>query len=313
MFVMSRQYGLLLIFALAGQAQQATPEQETVFRAGVSVVRVDAQVVDGNRVVSGLMRADFRIFDEGQPQAIEYFARDTEPLWLLLLLDVSGSMRKRLEEMAAVGRKALRPLAPGDHVGVMFFGRNTTVAREFTENAEDAATALGQASREKDVGSGTAINPSVISAANYVRENVRNRPGRRAIMILTDNEGLNYQLRDETVLEALFSADAVLNAIVTPDAKPPSPAPAAANPDFTRSDVFKLARESGGEVMKAERTGEAFQQMIERIRTRYSLHYRSPEATPGAVRRIRVELSPEVRRRFSRAEVRARTGYAVPK
>jgi VWFA-related protein len=300
---------------MAWAQQPTTPpasDETPVFRTGVAYVRVDAQVLDRQRPLTGLGRNDFVVLDAGQPQPLEYFGRDSEPLWVLLLLDVSGSMKKRLEEMSAVARKALRVLAPDDHVAVMFFGRNTKVAQEFTRETEPAAGAIGQATREKGVGAGTNINPSVINAAKYIREKAANLPGRRAIIILTDNEGLNYQVSDETTLAELFGADAVLNAIVTPGAKSPEAAKGYANPDFTPSDVFRLARESGGEVMKAEKAGETFQQMLERIRVRYSLHYRAPGGTPGELRKIRVDLSPAARGRHGKAEVRARTGYVVP-
>ncbi len=300
--------------AATALAQQPAPQEEAVFRSGVALVRVDAQVVQGRRVVDNLTKEDFQITDESRPQAIEYFGREAEPLWVVLLLDVSGSMHKRLGEMAAVGRQALRTLGPQDRVSVMFFGRRTFVAQDFTSTPEDAAAVIGQGRRNKDVGAGTNINPSVIDAARLIREKAANHPGRRAIVILTDNEGLNYQANDEQTLAALYDADTVLNAIVTPSAKPPDPVKhgAYSNPDFTPSDVFKLARETGGEVLKAERSGEAFQEMMMRIRLRYSLHYRAPEGQAGSLRHLRVELSPAAQKRFGKAEVRARTGYRLP-
>lgn len=305
----------LLIFAAAAWAQQPAPQQEdAVFRSGVSLVRVDAQVVQGKRVLDNLAKEDFQILDEDQPQTIEYFGRETEPLWLVLLLDVSGSMRKRLDDMAAAGRQALSKLDPDDRVSIIFFGRLTHLALEFTTEKADASPVIGTGRANTQVGAGTNINPSIVDAANYIRGKAGNQRGRRAIVILTDNEGLNYQANDEQTLAALFDADTVLNAIVTPSAKPPDPVKRGAysNPDFTPSDVFKLARESGGEVLKAESTGEAFREMIERIRVRYSLHYRAPQGQAGTVRHIKVELSPEARRRLGKAEVRARSGYRVP-
>ncbi len=277
-------------------------------------MRVDAQVVQGRRVLENLAKDDFQIVDEGHPQPIEYFARDSEPLWLVLLLDVSGSMHKRLDEMAAAARQALRTLAPDDRVSVIFFGRLTRVALDFAANREDAAPIIGQGRLEKKVGAGTNINPSIVEAARYMRGQAGNKPGRRAIVILTDNEGLNYQANDEQTLSALFDSDTVLNAIVTPNAKPPDPLKrgVTANPDFTPSDVFKLARETGGEVLEAKSTGDAFREMMLRIRLRYSLHYRAPEGASGALRHIRVDLSPEARKRFGKAEVRARAGYRLP-
>ena len=279
-------------------------------------MRVDAQVVDGRRVVADLAREDFQVLDEGEPRPIEYFGREAEPVWIVLLLDVSGSMHKRLDEMAAVARKALRTLGPEDRVSVMFFGRLTHLAQEFTGNPDEAAPVIGEGRRNKQVGAGTNINPSVIEAARYLKEKAGNQGRRRAaIVILTDNEGLNYQATDEQTLAALYEADAVLNAIVTPNAKPPSVMKAGVytNPDFTPSDVFKLARETGGEVLKAERAGETFQEMMQRIRLRYSLHYRAPDSgKPGTARRIRVDLTAEARKRLAKAEVRARTGYRLP-
>jgi VWFA-related protein len=300
-----------LIFAAAALAQH--PE-EAVFRSDVSLVRVDAQVLQGKRALENLTRDDFQIFDEDQPQPIVYFGRDSEPLWIVLLLDVSGSMHRRLDEMAAAARQALRTLGPADRVSVIFFGRLTHVALDFTSSTDDAAPIIGQGRANKQVGSGTNINPSVVEAAHYIRAKAGNQRGRRAIVILTDNEGLNYQANDEQTLSTLFDADTVLNAIVTPNAKPPDPGKkgAYANPDFTPSDVFKLARETGGEVLKAESTGDAFREMMLRIRLRYSLHYRAPQGQAGSLRRVRVELSTEARKRLGKVDVRARTGYHLP-
>jgi len=97
-----------------------------VFRAGVTIVRVDAQVINGRQVVADLDQSSFRVFDEGVEQPIEYFGRDSEPLSLLLLLDVSGSMKRRLQEMAAVSRRALDALHDGDRVAVVVAVRNET-------------------------------------------------------------------------------------------------------------------------------------------------------------------------------------------
>jgi VWFA-related protein len=295
------------LLALALFSQQ----QDPVFRAGVDYVRVDAQVLEGRRPVSGLQMEHFAIFDEGAPQEIAYFAREQEPLWLVLLLDVSGSMSKRLVEMGTVARAALAVLQPGDQVSVMLFSRKTRLAQPFTADPADAAAAVSAAARERSLGAGTDINGAIVDAAEYLRTSAVNKPGRRAVIILTDNGGLAYQRPNEAVTKVLFAADTVLNAIVTPDARPPDPPPPNANPDFTPHDVFRLANETGGEILRAEKTGETFRQMLERARTRYSLHYKPPAATPGSFRSVRVELTPAARKRHPRAEVRARAGYEV--
>jgi Ca-activated chloride channel homolog len=311
MFLMRLTF--LFIFAFLAAAQQPESRDAAVFRAGATYVRVDAQVTDGRRPVPDLAREDFRILDEGVEQKIEYFGRESEPLHLVLLLDVSGSMKDRLRQMASAAREALRPLSAQDEVAILLFGRKTRVAQGFTSRFDDAAAAIRESLREASLGAGTAINPAIIEAAKYMKAQVGTKPGRRAIVILTDNEDLNYRATDEATLKALFEADAVLNAIVTPKAKPPATRGGYSNPDFSPADVFKLARESGGEVLRAEKTAETFNEMIERIRLRYSLHYRAPEgAKAGGLRQIQVDLTAPARRRIPKAQVRARSAYAVP-
>src|SRR5690348_12701707 len=87
------------------------PGQTPTFRAGVTLVKVDASAANPNgRIISDLSRNDFEILDEGVPQPIVYFDHESEPLELLLLLDVSGSMHRSLMDLSATARAALRPL-----------------------------------------------------------------------------------------------------------------------------------------------------------------------------------------------------------
>lgn len=294
---------LICFWALSNGAQEPT------FRAGVTVVRVDAQVLEGGRSVPGLSAGDFVVRDEGAPQPIAYFAHESDPLDLLLLLDVSGSMRRHLEEMARAARRAAGRLRPGDRAGIMFFSRRTELALALTADRDALEQAFERTRRPPDLGSGTAINASILEAARYVSDHASR--GRRAIVILTDNEGLNYQTPDEEVVRALWGADCVLNAIVTKRAARPKPAPVGwtLNPDFTPADVFRLAEETGGQVVRADDAGQALVAMMEHLRTRYSLHYRAPEVAPGSFRRIELDLTAEARRRHPRAVILARRGY----
>ena len=63
--------------------------------------------------------------------------------------------------------------------------------------------------------------------------------------------------------------------------------------------------------MRADEAGRAFNRMIERIRTRYSIHYKQPESGNTGFRKIEVELTPSAKLRYPRAQVNARKGYRV--
>ena len=209
---------MMLLLGSSLLAQQATPPNEKeddipVFRTGVTLVKVDVEVTarDG-KTISDLTQQDFTVFDENQPQPVTYFGRELEPLDLLLLLDVSGSMRKSLEDLAAGTRAALAQLHPGDRVALMLFSRRTNVIQPFTEEFSGAQHKILDSIYKADLGNGTLINESLIEAAGYMKQ--QPVKGRRAILVVTDNEGLNYKSPDEAVVRAMFSAETVLSALV---------------------------------------------------------------------------------------------------
>src|SRR5712691_1902753 len=125
----------LLIMLLLGSSlfAQQKDDEIPVFRASVTLIRVDIQVTGRNsKAISDFTQQDFFVFDENQPQQIAHFGRESEPLDLLLLLDISGSMRRSLEDVAAATRAALAQLRPGDRVGLMLFARRAEVVQPFT-------------------------------------------------------------------------------------------------------------------------------------------------------------------------------------
>lgn len=290
------------------------PAQAPTFQAGVTLIKVDAAVTDhSGRPIRGLSLPDFEVYDENRLRKIAYFERESDPLDLLLLLDVSGSMHLSLAELASDARAALRPLGSGDRVAVMLFARTSAIEQPFTSDFGAVQREIRNAVDTQDLGSGTLINAAIVAASQYMGRHAGS--GRRAILIVTDNLSLNYRLPDEEVLRALYAADTTLNAIlIGKQRRPEPPKPGTRlNPDFTPSDVFKLADQTGGEAIESRRAGESFELMIERIRLRYRLQYDAPPAAPGEFRHIRVELAPAARKRDPNVVIRARAGYyAVP-
>src|SRR5882724_236701 len=305
---------LMLLLGAGLMAQQTTPPKDDdipVFRAGVTLIRVDIEAVgrDG-KSIGDLTQNDLVIFDENQPQTIAHFERESTPVDLLLLLDVSGSMRRSLQDVAATTRSALGRLHSGDRVALMLFSRRAEVAQPFTEDFRDTQNKILDSIYKQNLGNGTLINESLIAAADYMKQ--QPVKGRRAMLIVTDNEGLQYESPDAAVVKAMYAADTVLNAIVVRQGpKPPAVRPSGyTNPDFAPPDVYKIATRTGGEALDgAGKVGEVFQRAIEGIRSRYFVQYAAPAAEAGSFRHIRVELTPASKRRHADGVLKAREGY----
>jgi VWFA-related protein len=309
-------FTLLLLLVSSAWAQNGSDATsaaaDVTFKSAVANVRVDAQVSQDNQLLTGLTAEDFVIREDDKVQPIVYFGREKEPLSLLLVFDVSGSMRKYVEQVASVAQQSLRFLQPKDRVAVMVFARDSHIRTDFTDDMAAITNEIREAARDESVGTATNLNDALLAAAEYMEEK-SGESGRKALLVLTDNLGLNYKSPDAPVVEALHASSTVMNAIVVGKGRRPveRPPDAEANPDFTHPDVFKISEQTGGEAVKADAAGDAFSRMIERIRTRYSIHYNMPDPSRSGFRRIEVELTPSAKLRFPRAEIRARKGYRV--
>ncbi len=300
--------------AKAARGAQKTPPAATTFRTGVAEVRVDVQVLQGRKPLSGLTVSDFEVRDEGQPQPLSRFGRDTDPVSLVILIDVSGSMKKFARQMASTAQSALRQLTPEDRVQVLAFAKGTETLTDFTNKFDQVAREIDVGIEQHGLPSGTAIYGALLEGAEAMKEHIAQHPaGRRAILILTDNESLNYQVTAETVLKAMFEIDAVVYAIVTRGAeRPRPPVNGYRNPDFTPTDMFQIAEETGGEALRVDRADRAFPELIAQLRTRYTLFYGLPAgAAKGQFRKVEVSLTEAARRRYGNVTVRARRGYFV--
>jgi VWFA-related protein len=214
---MIRPVVLILSALLAGGIPARAEKEQVVFRSDVSLVRVDAQVVDGgNRAIGGLRAEDFVLFEEGRPQPIRGFARENMPLDVLLLLDVSGSMRPHVQRIASAADEALRVLGSDDRIAIMVFDRRTRVRLPFRSNPAEVERELQRVIDQEAFNGGTDITRALLDAADYVRRNAREQV-RRAIVILTDDQ-TEFGRDEDGVSRALERADTVLCLLLAPDA-----------------------------------------------------------------------------------------------
>ena len=269
------------------------------FRTTLSLVKADAYVYDRqtHAPILDLQQSDFRVLDEDQPRDLVSFGEDAGPLDLVLLLDVSGSVLEILPKVADAASDALSVLQPGDRAGVMAFSKRTVTTQPLTSEFDDVAEGIRAATRVR-IGLDTDINQALWSAADYLHR--AGGASRRAILVITDNMQVTH-IPDTLVDEQLSEAGAVLDGLLL---RGP-----VALPHVTHPGILGFARNSEGEVIEGGRPADRLAEMIRRIKFRYSLHFRPVDAPGAQPRRIHIDLTPEARRRYPNAVVRARRLY----
>ena len=307
---------LSLALPIFGQApasdQPPVSDAVITFRTEINLVKVDVKVsTQAGQSISSLTKDDLLIFDEDAPQAISHFASQSEPLELLLLLDVSNSMTRSLSAMAGKTREALAQLHSGDRVALMLFSTRSEVAQPLTEDFHQIQTQILGSIYKQSLGSGTLINEALMMAAHYFQSEPPR--GRRAILIVTDNQSARAAATNDQVLRALSDGNITVNALVTGNAPLPTVAARYTDPSNKAPDVLQYASRTGGQVLTGNSPAASFRKIVESILTRYTVDYAAPAAEPGSYRRIRVELSPDAKARYPGAKIEARSGYYTAK
>lgn len=280
--------------------------QDPIFRTGVSLVRIDAQTTQGAGLIDGLTKEDFLIHDNGVVQPILYVSQDEDPLDLMLLFDISGSMLPAVRRLAAASRTALSELKKGDRVAVADFNTGASLLAPFNENLEEAAQKVGNIVDVR-FGGGTFILQALDHAAQYFSRSA-DEHRRHAVLIFTDNDG-QCSAREKTVVDHLWQSDILVCGLIVSTRPLVSGFPTLGSCE----DMTGAAAKTGGETVNADDPGHAFREMLRRMRKRYSIYYAMPAAKPGAARKVTVDLTDAARQRYPNAIVLARKGYIIPK
>ena len=165
----------------------------------VRLVLLPTSVTDRKgRMVRGLDREDFTIYDDQVPQEIKYFSSETrEPISIAFLLDISGSMRR--QEKLVHAKEAIRffvdQLRDGDRFGLICFADEQVVW--VTELTGDRHRFLKRLEVQEGFGQ-TALNDAVAAAPGLVDGQVR---GRKAIVLITDGIDTSSRLTSSQAVE----------------------------------------------------------------------------------------------------------------
>jgi VWFA-related protein len=329
--------GLVLLVAGLHASAQDQPQGQGVYRVNVRLVTVDAQVLEKKtgHAVRGLKARDFEIYEDKVAQQVTSFSQDELPLSVVLLVDLTDSVRPVLKPLAQGALQALQHLKPADEVAVMTYAATTELLQDFTTDRGLAATAIGKASRMQS-GEAAFFNEGVYQAAAHLQKSP-NRLSRRVIIWLTDDipnfpseevkarygrslgkaklhtekEALEELLRTGTVVCTLLERSQISESEFS--LRMSKAAETMLNSNlYPPGDVYKYAKKTGGQVVESShsRIDQRLAALIDDIRLRYSIGYHPPGHKPkGKFCPVEVKLSPEAKKAHADAIVEARQGY----
>jgi Ca-activated chloride channel family protein len=288
--------GLLAAIEVSGRADQ-------VFRSGVEVVVLTATVQGGDGAyVGGLTRDDFRIYNEGAPQRIEFFSTDEVPIDLLLILDTSNSMSEGLRTSQRAALTLIDSLGTKDRAGIMTFGDRADLRQGFTEDR----TRLRDAIAGLQVGGRTALYTSLYVALRQFSSVDASAPlRRRALVVLSDGEDTASLMTFDQVIDLARQLGVSIYTVVIRHNV--MPAPVSQTRAVSDYEMRAFATETGAQsffLSAASDLESAYGRIATEIAHQYVLGFiPNPSRKAGTFSRVSVKV---VR---PGANVRVRTGY----
>ena len=133
---------LACLLAILAGPLAARHQQAPVFRGANRTVAIYATVQDGDRLVTGLPRDAFEVLDNGRPQPITLFENGVQPISIVVMLDLSGSMLGNISLVRNAAVQMFMRLLPGDRARVGSFGDRIRISPRFTSDQNELISAL---------------------------------------------------------------------------------------------------------------------------------------------------------------------------
>ncbi|MBI1745863.1 MAG: VWA domain-containing protein [Acidobacteria bacterium] len=315
-------FAILCFFSRAGQPGQRPKSKDRprvgsqqpidssvtndAIRVQVNLVNLTCSVVDkSSRFVTSLTREDFQVIEDGVPQQIKNFARESNlPLRIALLIDTSESVISKLKfEQEAATRFFSTVLREPDRGLLVEFDSGVTLLQDFTNDVNRLAREL----KNLRAGGGTSLNDAIYQISD---EKLLTTTGRKAIILITDGEDTSSKYSFDEALEMAQRAEATVFAISTNKAAFFGGGGHHGTKNGDRV-LTQLTEDTGGKVFfpaKADDLDMTFRQISEELRSQYSVGYISTNTKrDGTYRGLQVKLIDNKRLR-----IRHRKGYYAP-
>ena len=286
--------GILAPIALSAQE---TPV--TTLHVSVNLVNIFVNVTDRNgALVGGLTRSDFAVYEDGRPQQIAVFERESAlPLNLTLAIDTSGSVRKDMDEEAAAAKRFVHAiLRPQDRMSVLQFATTVRELTPFTNKLSAIDHGLGQLHGDW----ATALYDAICEGS----EGLGGKEGRKVLVVISDGDDTAKNSTYAQALEAALRNEVMIYSLID------VPIEASAGRDTGGEHaLITMAEQTGGKHFYVSEGGldKAFDKVSDDLRTQYLLGYYPQHQMPGtSFHRVVVTIPRAAQDEFT---VRNKTGY----
>jgi Ca-activated chloride channel family protein len=285
---------------LAAICAASVVAQEVTLHVDVKLVNVFVNVTDRNgAIVGGLTREDFAVTEDGRPQQIAVFERQSElPLNVTLAIDTSGSVHKDMAEEADAAKRFAHALLQRseDQMSLIQFATDVRELTPFTNRLSAIDRGLSQLRGDY----ATALYDAIVLGA----KGLGRKQGRKVLVLVSDGGDTAKTSTYDQALEEALRNEVMIYSIID------VPIEASAGRDLGGEHaLITLAEQTGGKSFYESEGGldKAFARVSDDLRTQYLLGYYPQHQEPGRnFHRLQVTVPRAALKDFN---IRHKTGY----
>jgi Ca-activated chloride channel homolog len=285
------------------------PDQNQRIRVSVDMVVLHATVSDDKgQFVPGLKQDNFRVFENKVEQKVSAFSNEDAPVTVGLVIDNSGSMREKREQVNAAALAFVKASNPQDETFVVNF--NDEYYLDLNEDFTSDIRELNEALSRIDSRGSTALYDAVIGSLDHLKKGHRDK---KVLLVITDGDDDASRKSFAYTVQAAQQSDAMIFAIGVFSDEDRKHAKHMVRK--SKKDLTALADATGGVAYfpeNLEQVNAICTQVAHDIRNQYTLgYYPTNTAKDGTFREVQIQLLPPKGR--GKLSVRTRTGYYAPK
>lgn len=289
-------YFLLITFLCAAPIVSAQDDDE-IISVDSSIVVLNATITDGSgKAVTGLKETQFKIFENGEEQKIEFFEAEKTPFAAVILIDTSGSMENRVSMARSAAINFLDGLRAEDVTAIYNFDSKISPVQDFS-NSRDVADKVFNL---KATGM-TVLNDAIFTAAGALAKRSEKR---KAIIVISDGADTQSKHSADNALKATIAAGATIYSVdMSAQNSSDRFRSQAALKNFAEKSGGTFIATPGGAALR-----DAFKRIVEELGVQYTLGYQpSDTKKDGKWRAI------EIRVARPNLTIRTRKGYHAAK
>lgn len=275
------------------------PEDEEI-KIDTELVNVSVRVVDrNNHSINNIPQSEFKIYEDGVPQNIEFFSKAEVPTNYSLVVDNSGSLRQQIDKVIEAGKILVASNRNDDQTAVIRFvsSDKIEILQDFTKDRTDLNDALENMYIE---GGQTAIIDALFLSVERLNKQQSAQKDqdrtRRAIILVTDGEDRSSYYSEAQLMDLLKESDVQIFVVgFVSDLSSEKGFISKSPQGKAKAFLERLSAATGGKAYFPASTNELAgiaKDIASELRTQYSIGYiPSNEKKDGTFRNIKVVIN----------------------